>query len=142
MNAAPVSDGEKIYLVAPPSLVAYLPGKSTPEWTASGAYTGMPAVANGVVYTLSAGQLRANDAATGNILWTFAGDSALSFPPVVAGSFVYVASSSNVYAFDTVAQQMVWSTKPGGWVSIAGGQVYVAQANGTLAAYALSPVVP
>jgi hypothetical protein len=142
MNAAPVSDGEKIYLVAPPSLVAYLPGKTTPEWTASGAYTGMPAVANGVVYTVSGGQLRANDAATGNILWTFAGDSALSFPPAVAGRFVYVASSTHVYAFDTVAQQMVWSTTPGGWISIAGGQVYVAQANGTLAAYALSPVAP
>ena len=142
MNAAPVSDGEKIYLVAPPSLVAYLPGSMTPEWTASGAYTGMPAVANGVVYTVSGGQLRANDAATGKILWTFAGDSALSFPPAVAGTFVYVASSANAYAFDTVAQQMVWSTTPGGWISIAGGQVYVAQANGTLAAYALTPVVP
>ena len=142
MNAAPVSDGEKIYLVAPPSLVAYLPGKSTPEWTASGAYTGMPAVANGVVYTVSGGQLRANDAATGDILWTFAGDSKLSFPPAVAGRFVYVASTSNVYAFDAGTQQMVWNTTPGGWISIAGGQVYVAQANGTLAAYALSPVAP
>lgn len=142
MNAAPVSDGLKIYLVAPPSLVAYLPGKTTPEWTASGAYAGMPAVANGVVYAISGGQLRANDAATGSILWTFAADSALTFPPVVAGRFVYAASSKNVYAFDTAAQQMVWSTTPGGWLSIAGGKVYVAQANGTLAAYALTPGTP
>jgi hypothetical protein len=142
MNAAPVSDGQKIYLVGPPSLSAYLPGKSTPEWTATGAYTGMPAVANGVVYTVSGGQLRANDAASGNILWTFAGDSALSFPPAVAGRFVYASSTSNVYAFDTSAQQMVWSASPGGWISIAGGKVYVAQANGTLAAYALTPVAP
>ena len=142
MNAAPVSDGQKIYLVAPPSLVAYLPGKTTPEWTAGGAYAGMPAVANGVVYALSGGQLRANDAATGSILWTFAADSKLTFPPVVAGRFVYAASSNNVYAFDTAAQQMVWSTTPGGWLSIAGGKVYVAQANGTLAAYALTPGTP
>ncbi len=142
MNAAPVSDGEKIYLVAPPSLVAYLPGKTAPEWTASGAYAGMPAVANGVVYAISGGQLRANDAATGSILWTFAADSGLTFPPVVAGRFVYAASSNKVYAFDTAAQQMVWSTTPGGWLSIAGGKVYVAQANGTLAAYALTPGTP
>ena len=113
MNAAPVSDGQKIILVAPPSLVAYLPGKTTPEWTASGAYAGMPAVANGVVYAISGGQLRANDAATGSILWTFAADSELTFPPVVAGRFVYAASSNNVYAFDTTAEQMVWSTTPG-----------------------------
>ena len=142
MNAAPVSDGEKIYLVAPPSLVAYLPGKTKPEWTATAAYTGMPAVANGVVYTVTGGQLRANDAATGNTLWTFAGDSTLSFPPAVAGKVVYVASSGHAYGFDTVTQEMVWSTAPGGWISIAGGKVYVAQPNGTLAAYALTPVTP
>jgi hypothetical protein len=139
MNAAPVTDGDRIYLVAPPTLVAYLPGKSTPEWTASGAYTGMPAVANGVVYSNSGGQLRANDAATGSILWTFAGDSALSFPPVIAGRFVYVSSTMNAYAFDTVTQQVAWTTSPGGWISVAGGRVFVAQANGTLAAHKLTP---
>jgi len=138
MKAAPVSDGEKIYLVAPPSLTAYRPGATTPVWTATAAYTGMPAVANGVVYTISAGQLRANDAASGALLWTFAGDNALSFPPVIAGRFVYVSSAMNVYAFDTMAQQMAWTATPGGGLSIAGGRVYVAQANGTLAAYALT----
>jgi outer membrane protein assembly factor BamB len=90
------------------------------------------------VFAISGGQLRANDAGTGAILWTFAADSALSYPPVVAGHFVYVASVGHVYAVDTTTQQMVWMDEPGGWLSIAAGQLYVAQSNGTLAAHALT----
>jgi outer membrane protein assembly factor BamB len=104
----------------------------------NGAYSGMPAVANGTVYAISGGQLRANNASNGAILWTFAGDSSLSYPPVVAGHTVYVASDANAYAVDTTSQQVVWMDAPGGWLSIAAGQLYVAQKNGTLAAHALT----
>jgi hypothetical protein len=137
MTTAPVSDGDQIYIIAPPSLYAWRPGRSVPEWTASGAYTGMPAVANGVVYSISGGQLRANDAGTGAVLWSFAGDGQLGYPPVVAGGFVYVASDNIAYAVEIDTQQPVWKGVPGGWLSIAGGQLYVAQVNGALAAYAL-----
>ncbi len=139
MLTAPVSDGDKIYLIAPPNLHALKPGQGNPDWTQTGAYSGMPAVANGVVYAISGGQLRANDAATGSILWTFAADSMLSYPPVVAGKTVYVASDANAYGFDTVTQKVIWTDAPGGWLSIAGGKLYVAQANGTLAAHAFAP---
>jgi hypothetical protein len=139
MSTSPVSDGDKIYLIAPPNLYAFRPGRGNPEWMANAAYSGMPAVAGGVVYAVSGGQLRANDASTGAILWTFAGDSALSYPPVIAGHFVYVASDANAYGFDTTTQQIVWTDAPGGWLSVAGGRLYVAQQNGTLAAHALTP---
>ena len=142
MKAAPVSDGERIYLVAPPALLAFRPGDTAPVWSSSAAYTGMPAVANGVVYAISAGQLRASDATSGNLLWTFAGDNGLTFPPVVAGKFVYVSSAAKAYAFDTSTQQIAWMASPGGWLSIAGGRVYVAQADGKLSAYALTAGSP
>jgi outer membrane protein assembly factor BamB len=140
MNTSPVSDGDKIYVISPPNLHAIRVRQGTPIWTANAAFTGMPAVANGVVYAISGGQLRATDANTGSVLWTFAGDSALSYPPVLAGAgqFVYVASAANVYAVKTSTQATAWSSQPGGWLSIAAGQLYVAQSDGRLAAYALS----
>jgi len=58
---------------------------------------------------------------------------------VIAGGFVYTASKANVYAVDVTSGQATWSGGPGGWLSIARGALYVAQANGTLSAYALSP---
>jgi chitodextrinase len=138
MMTAPVSDGSEIYVIAPPSLYAFQPGNSLPDWTQTDAYVGMPAVAGGVVYAVSGGQLRAHDAASGQVLWTFAGDSELAYPPTVAGQWVYAASDANVYAVDTTTQQAAWSATGGGWLSIAGGSLYIARANGTLSAYAFT----
>jgi hypothetical protein len=138
MKTAPVSDGTKIYVVAPPSLYAVDPTSMSVAWTATAAYSGMPAVAGGVVYAVSGGQLVANDAVTGATLWTFPADAALRYPPIVAGGSVYAASNANVYAVDVASGQATWSGAPGGWLSVARGALYVAQANGALSAYALS----
>ena len=53
-------------------------------------------------------------------------------------SVTNVASDANAYAVDTSTHLAVWSTTPGGWLSIAIGRLYVAQPDGTLAAYALT----
>src|SRR5262249_53412495 len=79
MRTSPVSDGRRIYVIAPPTLYAFEPPDATPRWSAQAAFTGMPAVVNNVVYALSAGQLQALDADTGAHLWSFAGDSALEY---------------------------------------------------------------
>ncbi|HLW78806.1 MAG TPA: PQQ-binding-like beta-propeller repeat protein, partial [Terriglobia bacterium] len=139
METAPVSDGTRIYVVAPPSLYAVDPATMTVVWAATGAYSGMAAVSGGVVFAVSGGQLVANDAATGAGRWTFPADAALSYPPVIAGGWVYAASNAHVYAVDVTTGQATWAGGPGGWLSIAKGALYVAQANGTLSAYALSP---
>ena len=98
----------------------------------------MPAVANGAVYAISGGQLFAIDAGSGARLWAFPGDGQLSYPPVVAGDYVYVASTSVAYAVKISTQVAAWKATPGGWLSIAGGKLYVAQPNGTLSAYTLA----
>ncbi len=138
MRTAPISDGEKIYVVAPPNLYAFRPGQSTPAWIASELFSGMPAVAGGVVYAIAGGQLRAIDASSGMDLGAFVGDGALSYPPVVAGDYVYVASVDVVYAVKRSTLVAAWKSAPGGWLSIAGGRLYVAQPEGTLSAYTLA----
>ena len=139
MNTSPISDGAQLYIISPPNLVAYAPNFGRPAWTANGSYSSQPAVAAGVVYSISGGQLRANDAATGALLWSFAGDSALDHPPVVAAGTVYVASEANVYAVDVTSHAQVWSNTPGGWLSIAAGQLLVASNNGVFTAWSLTP---
>jgi outer membrane protein assembly factor BamB len=120
-------------------LYAFRPGQAMPTWTANGSFTGMPAVANGIVYAISGGQLYAIDAATGATMWTFSGDGQLSYPPVVTRGYVYVASTGVVYAVKPTTLIAVWKATPGGWLSVAGGKLYVAQPDGTLSAYALAP---
>lgn len=138
MNTSPVSDGASIYIISPPNLISFGPNLGSPRWTANGAYQNQPAVADGVVYAISGGQLRANDAATGTVLWTFAADSALKYPPVVAAGHVYVASDASVFAVELATQDQVWKDTPGGWLSIARGQLLVAAQDGTLVAWSLA----
>jgi outer membrane protein assembly factor BamB len=139
MNTSPVSDGTSVYIISPPSLYAFSPSLGAPLWTASGAYSSQPAIANGVLYSISGGQLQANDAATGAALWSFVGDKALTYPPVVAAGYVYVASDINAYAVDTANHTQAWTAKPGGWLSIAAGRLLVASNNGTVVAWSLTP---
>lgn len=64
----------------------------------------------------------------GDVSWSFAGDGNLSYPPVLAAGYVYAASDANVYALDPTTHQQVWTGTPGGWLSIANGQLYAASA--------------
>ena len=146
MHTSPISDGTNIFVVSG-SVAAFSPLLSTPLWTKAAAYLGEPSVANGVLYVRSltgastgggVGTLVALDAASGSTLWTFSGDGALAYPPVIAGHYVYVASDANVYAVDTTTHQQVWTASPGGWLSIANGQLYVARADGTLDAWQMT----
>ena len=54
MNTSPVSDGTRLYVISPPNLVAFKPTFGAPVWSANGAYTSQPAVANGVIYSIRA----------------------------------------------------------------------------------------
>jgi outer membrane protein assembly factor BamB len=137
MNTSPVSDGSSIYIISPPNLIAFGPNLGSPRWTTNGAYKSQPAVADGVVYAISGGQLRATDATTRTVLWTFAADSALKYTPVVAAGYVYVASDDSVFAVEIATQNQAWKNTPGGWLSIACGQLLVAAQDGTLVAWSL-----
>jgi outer membrane protein assembly factor BamB len=146
VGTSPVSDGTNIFIVSIPNVSSFSSAASTPLWTVAADYKGQAAVANGVLYALSlngaassvGGTLSALDASTGSALWTFAGDGTLSYQPVIAGHYVYVASDANVYAVDTTTHEQVWAGAPGGWLSIANGQLYVARADGTLDAWQLT----
>ena len=139
MNTAPVFGPAFGYVISPPNLVAIDPAKSAAAWTANGAYSGTPAVASGVVYGISAGNLIARDAATGALQATLVGDASLKYPPVVAAGYVYASSDANVYAWNAATHAQVWTAPVGGWLTIAAHRLLVASSNGVLHGFVLSP---
>jgi outer membrane protein assembly factor BamB len=139
MDTAPVFGSAYAYVISPPDLYAVNPATHAVAWTASGAYHGVPATANGAVYALTGGSLIVRDAATGALLWSFVGDANLTYPPVIAAGFVYVASDNNVYAVDITSHAQVWTAPSGGWLAVASGRLLVSRQDGTLAGYLLSP---
>ena len=138
MRTSPVVSASTAYVIAPPDLHAIDLGTHAVSWTANGTYSGTPAISAGVVFGTSGGSLRAVDATTGVLLWTFAGDGALSYPPVIAGGHVYVSSDANVYAVDLATQAQVWTRPHGGWLSIGAGKLLISEPTGRLTAFNLT----
>jgi len=138
VNAAAAFDSTGGYVISPPLLAAVDPVAQDFRWTLSASYTGTPAVANGVVYAVSGGELVANDAGTGAALWTFAGDGKLSYPPIVANGFVYVSSTANDFAVDVRTHTEAWTDASGGWLAVTSGRLVVAGADGIARAFVLT----
>jgi outer membrane protein assembly factor BamB len=138
MRTAPVIGAGKAFVIAPPDLHAVDLVTHTLAWTANGTYAGTPALAGGVVYGLSGGNLLARDAATGSLLWAFDAGSDLTYPPVVAAGHVYVASATHVHAVDIATHAEAWSAPVGGRLSIASSYLLVARADGVLRAFRMT----
>ena len=63
-------------------------------------------------YYLAGSTLRAIDQRTRTILWSFAGDGALSAPPIASGGYVYVVSGkAQLYTLDAVSGKVVFSLR-------------------------------
>ncbi len=129
-----------------------------PIWTftTGGAVSGAPALANGVVYVVSADHLLyALDANTGAKLWSAnLGAAATSSSPVVAGNVLYIGTDGgDLLAFDPSGTQgcsgtpkactPVWSVDLGAAVGdpvVANGTLYVTTFGNTLYAFGLPEV--
>lgn len=138
MNTAPVFGDTYGYVISPPNLFAIDPATMKQAWTVNGGYTRFASVANGVVYALTGGNLRALDATTGATRWTFAGDGGLAYPAVIANGHVYVSSGSNVYAVNAATHAQEWTAPVGGWLAIGEGILLVSTPAGALAAFRLA----
>jgi outer membrane protein assembly factor BamB len=110
-------------------------------WSAEGG-TGVPTVANGVVYTGSGDhRVYAHNASTGATLWSYATDDIVESSPAIANGTVYVGSDDhNVYALKASTGALQWKYTTGSYVlsspAVANGVVYVGSNDGNL--YALN----
>jgi outer membrane protein assembly factor BamB len=98
-------------------------------------FSGTPAVADGKVYALDANVLRVYDSQSGEPLWSYAASSTLTGAPLVTNGNVFIASSSHTWVLDSNLHRVVWEVDRGGWLTIANGNLFIAQPNGVLAAY-------
>jgi outer membrane protein assembly factor BamB len=65
-------------------------------------------------FALVSGNLTATDLATGEVLWSFAGDRGLITPPIVVGSLVAVGSQfGEIYLVNAKTGSEVWSANAG-----------------------------
>jgi outer membrane protein assembly factor BamB len=105
------------------------------KWRASGRLIGTPAVADGDVYALDGNQLKVFDGTTGAVKWSYDAGQALTGAPLVTAGDVYVASADHTWVVSRTTHQPVWDVARGGWLTVANNQLFIAQPDGTLAAF-------
>jgi hypothetical protein len=142
-GTVPVLDATHAYFTTNLDLRAVNLSTTANEWSVLGggsptpAYFGTPALSGGKVFVYNGqivlgGTLEVRDANGLGLLWSFAGDGALRFPPVVANNHVYVSSASNTYAVNLTTQSQVWTTNSGGWLAISNGRLYISHPSGAV----------
>lgn len=140
MYCSPVVDGTRGYVIAPPNLYGINLSSKLVDWSVTGlAFTGTVSQSGNTLLAISGKTLRAHAADTGTFLWSFLGDNALKYQPVIANGYVYVSSDANTYAVRISDHSQVWTAAVGGWLTVAGGNLFIAQSNGVLSTYSLSP---
>jgi len=103
----------------------------TVRWTISGAYSGNPAYAAGILYAANSSpfQLEAWNEVDGTRAWAWtppAGDGNFVSDVLVTSNLVFVSTMANTYAIDRTTHQSVWSHAASGTLSLsANGILYI-----------------
>lgn len=137
-RAAAVSDGMAYVTARAPTggdLIAVDLATRLPKWRLNGRYTGTPAVAEGTVYALDGDTLRAIDADTHAVRWSFTAAEDLVGAPIATAGNVYAATPARTWVLDRVTGGRVATLPRGGWLTVANRQLYIAQPDGRLAVY-------
>jgi len=136
MDTTPVIAGRLALVVSGEALMAVDLDSHVVKWSAPGNFIHtIPAVADDTIYALNAGAVDAYRLADGQLLWSYPADGALVNAPLVAGGYLYVASDAHTYVLDRATHAVVWEAEHGGWLTVADGYLYVAQADKMLYAY-------
>lgn len=113
------------------------------QWQVAGTYSGMPSVAEGVVYAVNGGRLDALDEASGQLLWQWSSpEGSLISPMIVTRSHVLASTQANAYAIDLLDRAAVWSYPASGSLSLGNDTLYIAGQSGILTAISAADYTP
>jgi hypothetical protein len=128
----------RAYLVGNPNLYAVDLTTHRLSWSVAGNFNGTPAVANGVVYALSGGFVKAYDAWDGSYIGVFVGEANLLDQPIATDDLLMFSSPSHTYVYDQSSYQNLLTIPFGGHLSFANRRLYIATSTGAVRTYAVT----
>ena len=138
----PAYSSNRVYVVQSTGLFAVNVGASASSaWTATGAFVGYPAVANGRVYAIaSAGyKVQSFDAATGAFTGDFlTGTESCSYQPIITNDCLIVSSYSKTFVFRLSDRVLLQTIPAGGWLSLSNGCLLIAGNDSILRSYVVN----
>ena len=144
MNLAPViGDLDNILIITNGRLKSFDLYNKVIGWEIAGSFTGMPSVAEGVVYAVNNGVLEARNEATGEFIWSWTPpEASLKSPMIVTKTHVIACTSANTYTIEILSRDSDWSYPASGSLSLGNDTLYIAGGNGVLTAIATPEYIP
>ncbi|GLC25532.1 hypothetical protein rosag_20450 [Roseisolibacter agri] len=140
LNLAPALGGSNDLLVTNNGrLLSFDLQRRVIGWTQSGEYTGTVAVGGGAVYAVNGTQVDVRRQSDGSLIgsWT-PPEGQVRAPVLVTRNLLFASTAAATYAVDLATRRHVWSYPGGGALALnANGVLFIAQANGRLAAITL-----
>lgn len=98
------------------------------SWRVQAAYTGTPAISNGIVYACSGGIVRAHNSSTGFLIADFiaTGESSLNGALVVSNDLLFASSTTKTYIFNLTTRDILQTLNFGSQIAIANDLLYLA----------------
>lgn len=119
-----------IILRAGTTLCSINPTAATPiNWSITGGFAGVPAVANGVVYVPRSGGVAALSLENGTPLWQWPSDGSETVAPgnmILTNSHLFVQTGTATHAIDLNTHESVWSTPTGGHLALSDRRLLIA----------------
>jgi len=126
-----------VVVVQSNALTVFDPENRSVLWELESSYQGQPTVAANTIYTLDAGNLKALNEQTGELLWSWEASESLQSNIIVTKSVLFVGGQTTTYAVDLETHQEVWSYSAAGSLSLSDeGALYIA--GSSLVAISLS----
>ncbi|MBW2478592.1 MAG: DUF2012 domain-containing protein [Deltaproteobacteria bacterium] len=106
----------------------------------AGDFSGQPSLAEGIIYAVFEGFLRALYESDGSFIeewqpWQPPQDESIVTPMIVTDNLIFVSTASTTYAVDLASQTEVWSYPAGGHLALSDeGILFIATAGGELIA--------
>jgi len=145
MNLAPVLGGrDDVIAIHDRRLISFDVAGRRIGWQRASAFSGQPAVRDGVIYAVDGGALAAVDQTTGADLWRWSAPTAdpLVGQIVVTDTHLFVRTATTTYAIEILSRAAQWSYPRAGNLALGNETLYIAQADGMLTAIAMPEYIP
>jgi len=137
----PIVYDNKIVVRGPGRVQVVDASSKTQLWYADAAFTGNPAVVDGIVYVPLGNSVKAYDLTNGAVLGTYLASSSTTPPPgqtlsllgqpLVTKDLVIASASTSTFVFDRASFAQRQQLPDGGLLSYACGRLYIASSNAT-----------
>lgn len=140
ISTAPALWGNQAFVTSEGRIIAYDLAGNIMDWQKLESFHGQVTVSASTIYVYNGEKVEARRPIDGRLLWAWRPTVGIDqWAQVVAtNNLLFVSGNGATYALDLATHLPVWSTPRNGFLSIArDGTLYIAQANGKLAAIAL-----